>query len=44
MACGDRLQETLVMIKSAILFGSKTDLRIAVIADDDLIQSFEEKV
>uniref|UniRef100_A0A1B6CX52 UDP-D-xylose:beta-D-glucoside alpha-1,3-D-xylosyltransferase n=2 Tax=Clastoptera arizonana TaxID=38151 RepID=A0A1B6CX52_9HEMI len=44
VACGDRLHETLMMIKSAILFGIKNDLKIVVIADHELIQSFKEKL
>jgi UDP-xylose:glucoside alpha-1,3-xylosyltransferase len=43
VACGDRLSETLVMIKSAILFTQKP-LNIIVLADDPLIASFKEKV
>lgn len=45
VACGiDRLQETLVMIKSAIFFCLKVELRVVVVADTDLIKGFEEKV
>lgn len=44
VACGDRLQETLVMIKSAILFGSNVNLSVIVIADIALLKGFEEKV
>jgi UDP-xylose:glucoside alpha-1,3-xylosyltransferase len=43
VACGDRLSETLVMIKSAILFTQKP-LNFIVLADDLLIPSFKEKV
>lgn len=43
VACGDRLSETLVMIKSAILFTQKP-LNFIVLADDPLIPSFKEKV
>jgi UDP-xylose:glucoside alpha-1,3-xylosyltransferase len=43
VACGDRLSETLVMIKSAILFTQKP-LNFIVLADDPLIASFKEKV
>jgi UDP-xylose:glucoside alpha-1,3-xylosyltransferase len=43
VACGDRLSETLVMIKSAILF-TKKPLNFIVLADDALIASFKEKV
>lgn len=43
VACGDRLSETLVMIKSAILFTQKP-LNFIVLADDPLIASFKEKL
>ncbi|XP_021916719.1 glucoside xylosyltransferase 2 isoform X2 [Zootermopsis nevadensis] len=43
VACGDRLSETLVMIKSAILFTQKP-LNFIVLADDPLIPSFKEKL
>ncbi|XP_071442741.1 glucoside xylosyltransferase 1-like [Hetaerina americana] len=43
VACGDRLDETLVMLKSALIF-SQVHLRIIVIADDNLIPSFREKL
>jgi UDP-xylose:glucoside alpha-1,3-xylosyltransferase len=43
VACGDRLSETLVMIKSAIIFTQKP-LNFIVLADDPLIASFKEKV
>lgn len=44
VACGDRLHETLVMIKSAILFSSNVNLSVIVIADIALLKGFEEKV
>lgn len=45
VTCGiDRLQETLVMIKSAIFFCLKVKLRVVVVADTDLIKGFEEKL
>ncbi|KAF4524932.1 hypothetical protein B566_EDAN013894 [Ephemera danica] len=43
VACGDRLDETLVMLKSALTF-TQAPLRFIVIADDDLMQSFSEKL
>lgn len=45
VTCGvDRLQETLVMIKSAIFFCVKVKLRVVVVTDLDLIKSFKEKL
>lgn len=43
VACGDRLSETLVMIKSAIIF-TQQPLKFIILADDPLIASFKEKV
>ncbi|XP_069677720.1 glucoside xylosyltransferase 1 isoform X2 [Periplaneta americana] len=43
VACGDRLSETLVMLKSAILFTQKP-LSFIIVADDPLIPSFKEKL
>lgn len=43
VACGDRLQETLTMIKSALMF-SKEKLNFIIFAEDELIESFIEKV
>lgn len=43
VACGDRLHETLTMIKSALMF-SKAKLNFVVVAEDNLIPSFTEKV
>lgn len=43
VACGDRLHETLTMLKSAIMF-SKSSLHFVVVTEDALIQSFVEKV
>uniref|UniRef100_A0A1B6HKJ2 UDP-D-xylose:beta-D-glucoside alpha-1,3-D-xylosyltransferase n=1 Tax=Homalodisca liturata TaxID=320908 RepID=A0A1B6HKJ2_9HEMI len=44
VACGDRLHETLVMIKSAILFSNNVKLQVIVIADIPLIKGFDEKL
>ncbi|XP_054289330.1 glucoside xylosyltransferase 1-like isoform X1 [Macrosteles quadrilineatus] len=44
VACGDRLHETLVMIKSAILFSNNVSLRVLIFADTPLIKGFEEKL
>ncbi|XP_063233315.1 glucoside xylosyltransferase 1 isoform X2 [Bacillus rossius redtenbacheri] len=43
VACGDRLAETLTMIKSAIVF-SRSLLKFFIFADDPLIPSFKEKL
>lgn len=43
VACGDRLQETLNMLKSALMF-SKEKLNFVIVAEDRLIESFKEKV
>lgn len=43
VACGDRVQETLNMIKSALMF-TKAELNIIVFTEDGLIQNFMEKV
>lgn len=43
VACGDRLRETLTMIKSAIIM-SKTPVSFIVLAEDALIDSFKEKL
>nr|CAH7721530.1 unnamed protein product [Callosobruchus chinensis] len=42
VACGDRLHETLNMLKSALMF-SQTKLNFIVVAEDRLIDSFNEK-
>jgi hypothetical protein len=44
VVCGDRLQETLNLVKSALIFQLKNPLRIIILAEDNLIQSLEEKV
>lgn len=45
VACGERLQETLVMIKSALLFNHAKDfLRFLIFAEDHLISGFTEKL
>jgi len=42
VVCGDRLQETLVMLKSAAFFSKRVPLRIIVITEKELIPNFEE--
>lgn len=45
VACGQRLQETLIMIKSALLFNYSHDkLHFLVFTDDQLTSSFNEKL
>lgn len=45
VACNQRLSETLNMIKSAILFNyDNAPLKFIVIAETELIKSFEEKL
>lgn len=43
VACGDRLTETLNMIKSAIMF-TELPLSFIVVTEEKLILNFEEKV
>lgn len=43
VACGNRVQETLVMLKSAIMF-SKVKLNFIIVTEDDLIENFKEKL
>lgn len=43
VACGDRLRETLIMLKSALMF-TKEKLNFIVLAEDGLIESFNQKV
>ncbi|KAF5303466.1 hypothetical protein FQA39_LY09929 [Lamprigera yunnana] len=43
VACGDRLHETLTMIKSAIML-TKANLNIIIVTEKDLIQNFNEKL
>ncbi|KAK5644504.1 hypothetical protein RI129_005804 [Pyrocoelia pectoralis] len=43
VACGDRLHETLTMIKSAIMF-SNVKLSFIVVTEEHLIQNFNEKL
>lgn len=43
VACGNRLLETLNMLKSALMF-SKVKLNFIVVAEERLIESFNEKV
>lgn len=43
VACGDRLQETLTMLKSAIML-TKQHIKIIIITEDNLIENFNEKL
>jgi len=43
VACGDRLEETVTMIKSAMLF-SKVLLHVHIFADDNLQVEFVKQV
>ncbi|XP_066258133.1 glucoside xylosyltransferase 2 [Euwallacea similis] len=43
VACGDRLAETLTLVKSALMF-SKEKLNFIIVAEDSLIESFTEKL
>lgn len=43
VACGDRLKETLNMLKSAIMF-TKSDVKFVIICEDKLMLDFKEKV
>ena len=43
VACGDRLEETIVMIKSALIF-SKAMLHVHIFADKDLQPQFKSEV
>lgn len=43
VACGDRLRESLTLIKSALMF-SKEKINFIIIAEDSLMESFKEKV
>ena len=43
VACGERLEETLIMFKSAVLF-SKALLVFHIFAEDGLQQEFKEQV
>ena len=43
VACGDRLEETLVMIKSAVLI-SEQRIHVHIFADDDLRPKFREEL
>lgn len=42
--CGNRTAEALVMIKSAIVFRGKSDLKIVVVAEKKIQQGFDETV
>lgn len=45
VACGMRLQETLNMLKSAIIFNvERMPLRFVIVTEQNLITSFKEKV
>lgn len=43
VACGDRLDETLTMIKSALLFNLKK-IKFHIFAEDPLAPQFEKRV
>lgn len=43
VACGDRVEETVTMLKSAVLFSVKK-LRFHIFAEDELKPEFERKV
>ena len=43
VACGDRLEETLVMLKSAVLF-TRAPLRFHIFADDELRPLFQRRL
>ena len=43
VACGDRLEETLIMLKSAVLFSNRR-LCFHIFAEDSLKPEFEKKV
>lgn len=45
VACGERLQETLNMLKSAIIFNiERMPLKFVIVTEQNLITSFKEKV
>lgn len=44
VACGMRLQETLNMLKSAIIFGLDNPLKFVVITESNLMTGFREKL
>ena len=43
VACGDRLNETIVMLKSAVLF-SREPFHVHIFADDELQPQFLQRV
>ena len=43
VACGDRLEETLTMIKSAVIF-TKSQIHLHIFADDVLQIEFKQEV
>lgn len=44
VVCKNRTSEALVMIKSAIVFRGRSDLRIVVVAEKNIQQEFDETV
>ncbi|XP_073974185.1 glucoside xylosyltransferase 1 shams isoform X1 [Rhodnius prolixus] len=44
VVCGDRVQETLVMIKSALSLSQDSKLRLIILAEEKLVQDFIEKL
>lgn len=44
VACGDRLDDTLTMLKSCIMFSRGNPIKFIIMADDDLMLDFEEKL
>ena len=43
-ACGDRLEEVFVMVKSAVLLTNLPRLDIIIFTDEELVESFRERV
>lgn len=43
VACGDRFEETMMMLKSALMF-TEIHLNFLIVSDDNLIERFKEKV
>lgn len=44
VACGMRLQETLNLLKSAIIFGTDVPLKFIIITESSLMTGFQEKL
>lgn len=44
VACGMRLQETLNMLKSALIFGIDNPLKFVIITESNLMTGFREKM